>query len=131
MRLVAISVVSWLTGLAVYVAALSLVWHQSLHGGDLQAVVFWSVLASALAIVVAHAPLMFALKRWIAPAAWWPFALAGVGAGVVPVALIIWAFDGGLRAATSPEALLFGLMFAAFGFVFGVGFFLAYGRVST
>jgi hypothetical protein len=38
---------------------------------------------------------------------------------------------GNLRSLGSPEVVLFYFMFGAFGFVFGHGFFLAYGRRSN
>jgi len=129
MKLVAISIVSWLVGLAAYAIALEVFWHESLQGGDLTAVLFWSAVASIVCISVVYAPIMFGLKNWLAARpAWWPFPLAGVALGVFPVMLVGAMFGGDLHSLYSPEAMLFCCMFVAFGLVFGVGFFLAYGR---
>jgi hypothetical protein len=97
--------------------------------GDLRAVLFGSAVASAVAISIVYAPVMFALRRRIpSTAAWWSFPVVSVCLGIVPVILIVALFGGNLRSMSSPEAVLFYCMFATFGLVFGVGFFLAYRR---
>lgn len=56
------------------------------------------------------------------------YALVGVALGVIPVLLIMTMFGGTFRSLLSPEAMLFGCMFTAFGAAFGTGFWIAYGR---
>jgi hypothetical protein len=129
MKLLVISAVSWVAGLAAYVVALGVLWHESLRAGDLRAVVFGSAVASAVAISIVYAPVMFALRRRIpSTAAWWSFPVVSICLGILPVIVIVALFGGNLRSRSSPEAVLFYCMFATFGLVFGVGFFLAYGR---
>ena len=132
MRLAAISVVAWLTGFAAYVGGLAMLWGQTLSRGDLIAVLYYSALASTLAIVAVYAPAMFVLRRVSrGKAGPWVYALASMALGIVPVLLIVRVWGGNLQSLGSPEAALFSLMFGAFGFVFGHGFFLAYGRRSS
>jgi hypothetical protein len=129
MKVVAISLVSWLAGLASYLGSLRLLWGQRISEGDLWAVVFWSAVASVFAVSAAYAPAMFALQRRAATLReWWLFPLAGIALGVVPVLLIVILFQGNPSSFVSPEAILFHCMFAAFGAVFGTGFYWAYGR---
>ncbi len=132
MKLLVISVLAWLAGLAAYIAALWLLWGQTIH--DLTAVVVWSGLAAAVAVAVGFAPVMFVLRNRLAGrrAGAWAFPLVGCLLGVVPVVLItaVWSSDL-WRALFSPEAGLFSCMFSIFGATFGEGFFLAYGRRSA
>jgi len=132
MRLVAVSLMAWLTGVAAYVAGLVIFWGQTLSGGDLIAVLYYSALASILAIAVVYAPAMFGLRKVSkGKARPWAYALASMALGIVPVLLIVRVWGGNLQSLGSPEAALFAFMFRAFGFVFGHGFFLAYGRPSV
>jgi hypothetical protein len=50
MKLLAISVLSWITGFVAYLATLKVVWNQGISLGDLRAVVFWSIFAATVAI---------------------------------------------------------------------------------
>ena len=134
MKLLVISVSSWVAGLGAYLWALSAFWGQRISSGDFPAVLFWSALASGVAIVVGYAPAMFALRARVSSrgnAAWWIYPTVGIGLGVLPVVFIVgmWSPNTG-RALLSPEAALFCCMFAVFGAAFGIGFFLAYGRGS-
>jgi hypothetical protein len=54
MKLVVISVFSWIAGLGAYLLALSAFWGQRISSGDSRAVLFWSALASGVAIVVGY-----------------------------------------------------------------------------
>ena len=127
-RLVAISAAAWLAGFIVYVVALRILWHQSLRGGDLRAVLFTSAFASATAIGLVYGPVMFALRRRMTSPAWWIFPLVSVLLGLVPVTVIVRYWGGNLGSLSSPEAVMFYIMFVAFGAVFGTGFYLAYVR---
>jgi hypothetical protein len=131
MKLVAVSLFSWVAGIGAYMWALWAFWGQRVSPGDRNAVLFWSAFASAVAIAVAYAPAMFALRERLADdrKTWWAYPTLGVALGFLPVALItgIWS-SGRAKALVSPEAMLFLSMFAVFGAVFGVGFFFAYGR---
>jgi hypothetical protein len=135
MKLVAISIASWAAGLVTYLAALRGFWGQGIGSGDLRAVMFWSALAAMVAISTAYAPTMFALRnrlRHRRVAGWVVFPIVGIALGVIPVLFIVGLWSNSIgRALMSPEAVLFYCMFAAFGAVFGIGFFLAYGRSSV
>lgn len=132
MWLVVISIISWWAGLAAYIGGLWLLWGQTV-GGDLGAVVFWSALAAGLSVVLAYAPVMFALRARYGARSGWMYPLGGAAAGVVAVLFIagVWSDGDLVRAMLSQEAALFLCMFATFGVVFGSGFFLAYGRRSV
>lgn len=126
MKLVAVSVVAWVTGLAAYVGCTGILWGQGIARPDLNAVMFWSAVALALAVAGVYTPAMFALRRRVLSlGTWWLFPLVSIGLGVVPLFVIVTIFQG---SPVSPEAALFYCMFAAFGAVFGVGFYLAYVR---
>lgn len=128
MRLILIYVVSWVSGVAAYFACLFLLWGETPSGGDLRAVLFWSAFASAIAVAVVYAPLMFALRKWTrGDAGVMTYASASVMLGVIPVLIIISIF-GNLRSLMTPEAVLFVCQFTAFGLVFGAGFSFAYGK---
>lgn len=127
-RLVAISVAAWLAGFIAYVVALRILWQQSLRGGDFRAVLLTSALASAAAIGLVYGPVMFALRHRMTSPAWWIFPLVSVLLGLVPVLVIVRFWGGNLGSLASPEAVMFYIMFVAFGGVFGTGFYLAYVR---
>lgn len=131
MKLLAISIVSWLAGLGAYLGSLWIFWGQTVRG-DLHFVVFWSGLAATVAVAVAYAPAMFTLRRRVVARSWWPFPVAGATLGIVPVVFIAGIWSNNLaQALVSPEAGLFFFMFGTFGAVFGAGFFLAYVRRSV
>jgi hypothetical protein len=134
-KLVAISIASWAAGFAAYLAALRAFWGQGIGSGDLRAVVFWSVLATAVATATAYTPTMFALRIWLRHrpgVGSLVFPIVGIALGVIPVLFIVRLWSNSIRQALlSPEAALFYCMFAAFGAAFGSGFFLAYGRSSV
>ena len=129
MKLLAISVLSWIIGLVAYVTALKLLSGQTISGGDVNAVLGWSGLAAAVAVGLAFAPVMFALRRRLSSrsAGLWLFPLVGALLGVLPVLLILAVWSPNVfHAVFSPEAGLFFCMFATFGAVFGAAFFRAY-----
>jgi hypothetical protein len=129
MRMVLIYFAAWIVGAIAYVVSLAMLWRQTISGGDLRAVLFWSALASAVAVAVVYAPVMFALRKWTrGTAGLVTYAITSVLLGVVPVLLIMLVFGGNLRSLMSPEAFLFYCMFTGFGLVFGAGFSLAYGQ---
>ena len=131
MRLIVISLASWVSGYAAYVAALSVFWGQRMSPGDRNAVLFWSAVAATVAITCVHAPAMFALRGRLGPrsaARWWAYPAVGVSLGVVPVLLIVGMWSSSLAGVFSPEGALFFCMFGVFGAAFGIGFFLLYGR---
>jgi hypothetical protein len=132
MRLILIAVISWIAGVAAYVGSGAFLWRQTVSGGDLRAVLFWSALASTVAVVLVYAPVMFALRKWMGRAAGIAtYASASVLLGVIPVLLIVGLLGGNPSSILSPEALLFYCMFTAFGFVFGAGFSSAYGVADS
>ncbi|HKP27851.1 MAG TPA: hypothetical protein VJU15_00515, partial [Gemmatimonadales bacterium] len=107
---------------------LRILWHQSLGGGDFRALLFTSALASAAAIGLVYGPVLFAVRRRLASPPWWIFPLVSILIGLLPVVLIVLFWGGNLGSLSSPEAMMFYIMFAVFGAVFGGGFYLAYVR---
>ncbi len=123
MKIIIIFLASWVVGLAAYLGSLALFYRQSISSGDLSAVLFWSLLAFALAFFVLYLPALFRVRRWLRGVRpLWPFPLLAVLLGVVPTALILFFWGGGVRSLVSPEASLFYSMFAAVGVVVGFGF---------
>ena len=119
--------VSWFVGLVGYFGALYLVHDEfpATLSGDFAAVLFWSVVAFAVAYVVVYLPLLgWIARRLGGTRPLWPFPVAAVAAGIVPTAVIVVANGGGLRALASPEAQLFYVMFIATGIVVGTGYAL-------
>jgi hypothetical protein len=135
MKLVVISVLSWLAGLVAYLTALSVLWRQTISPGDLQAVAFWSSLAAVVAIAMVYVPVMFALRERLRTTSGWNwllYTLVGVALGGLEVLFIavVWSRDV-LGSLFSPEARLFLWMSVAFGGAFGSGFFIAFGARSN
>ena len=122
MRMIPVSVVAWIAGMAAYEAWLRLAWGQSL-GADGTAVAVWSFLSFGAAAVVVYAPAMLLLRRALGgykPIGWFPLLAAILG--VVPTGLIVLFWGGGLRGLVSVEASIFYVMFTVVGLVFGLGF---------
>ena len=123
MKLILLSVASWLAGIVSYLGALAVFYHQSISSGDLIAVVFWSLIAFAICSAALYFPALHGLRRLlhgVRPV--WAFPVVAVLLGVAPTALILFVWGGGLRSLFSPEASLFYAMFLAVGLVFGFGF---------
>jgi hypothetical protein len=122
-KIIAIFLTSWVVGLAAYLGSLTLFYRQSISSGDLSAVLFWSLLAFAVAFFALYLPALFGMRRWLRGVRpLWPFPLLAVLLGVVPTVLILSCWGGGIRSLLSPEASLFYSMFAAVGVVVGFGF---------
>lgn len=51
MLIFAVSALSWLVGFLAYRVALAVFWQQSMSRGDFAAVVVWSIIAMAIAVV--------------------------------------------------------------------------------
>lgn len=127
MKIITIFVVSWVVGLAAYLGSLALFYRQSISSGDLTAVLFWSLLAFAVVFFVLYLPALFVMRRWLRGVRpLWPFPLLAVLLGVVPTAVIVLFFGGGVRSLASPEASLFCAMFGAVGIVVGFGYAFIY-----
>lgn len=127
MKIIGIFLTSWVVGLAAYLGSLALFSRQFISWGDFSAVVIWSLLAFAVAFFVLYLPALFGMRRWLRGVRpLWPFPLVAVLLGVVPTALILLYWGGGIRALLSSEACLFYCMFAAAGVVVGFGFAFIY-----
>jgi hypothetical protein len=127
MRIIAVFFASWAAGLAAYIGALALFYRQSISSGDFSAVLFWSLAAFAPAFFAVYLPALLGMRRLLRGVRpLWPFPLVAVLLGVIPTALIVFVWGGGVRALLSPEASLFHSMFAAAGVVAGCGFALSY-----
>jgi hypothetical protein len=123
MRWLLWTILSWLVGLAVYLAVLKGLFGRTIAYGDLLSVLGWSWLAGSVAASVIYAPCFVLLKKLLggrSPA--YLFALAGAALGLVPTLVIALVLGGTLYSMQSPEAFLFTCWFSAFGFVFGYGF---------
>ena len=113
---------AWLSGVGAYLSALAIIWGQSI-GGDLAAVLFWSFFAFLVAFPVAYLPILIVIRRFLGgyqPVLVFPMVAALIG--VVPTAIIVMRFGGGIRGLFSPEASLFLIAFAVMGIVVGFGF---------
>lgn len=116
--------ISWIAGLATYVMALRWFWDQTM-GGDAIAVMLWSFIALLIAVPMAYWPTLTFLSRVLhgyRPRAL--FVLTAVALGIIPTAMIVLLWGGGLSGLLSPEAQLFYCMFAAVGLVLGLAFSL-------
>jgi hypothetical protein len=121
LRLLLAVPVAWLAGLTTYVLALRVIWGQSLS--DARFVVIWSFIALTVAVFVAYWPVLTLLARGLK--AYRPralFVVVAMALGVVPVAMLVFYWGGGLAELVSPEARLFYFMFAAVGIVLGTAF---------
>ncbi len=127
-----LAVLSWIAGLAIYLFALRIIYGESISGGDLEAVVFWSAISCIIAIPLVYVPVMFVtryLLNGVNPVAVFP--LAGVFVSIIPV-ILLWVLLSGLdlgglfSVLFSPESLLFNFFFACTGAVFGLGFARVY-----
>ena len=121
----ALFLASWIAGVVAYFGALYFVYGEApaALSGDAAAVLFWSLLLFALTYVGLYLPLLRVVHRrlgGVRPS--WPFPVVAAGLGVVPTALIVFFNGGDTPALFSAEAALFYLMFAAIGFVVGIGY---------
>lgn len=121
-RYVILVPLAWAVGVATYLAGLYMIWGQTV-GGDLAAVMIWSLLAVTIAFPTAYVPVLSGLRRLLGGyRPLFAFPLAGALVGILPTAWILFTWGGGFRALVSPEAGLFFLLFGALGLVLGVGF---------
>jgi hypothetical protein len=127
LKLVIVSLVSWLVGVAIYLSSLFLVYGQTAGGADLTAVLFWSLAAALFALPLIYLPVMLLLRQLLhgyKPVATFPVVASLVF--IIPTAFILSMSSpdgyGFLRSLLSPEAMLFYCMFIAVGVSFGLGF---------
>ncbi len=121
MKLVSISLVSWLLGLSAILVTFFVVEGQNLSAADVKGATVMSLITAALLFSLAYAPSLFWLRRRLGgckPAALFPLTSALLLN--VPVILIgILAIGRTLAAA---EAFAFVGAFILMGAVFGLGF---------
>ena len=121
MKLIAISLGSWLLGLAAILLAFSVVEGASLSAADLKGATITSLVIAALLFSLAYAPSLFWLRRRLGgcrPAALFPLASALVLN--IPVFLIGILAIG--RTLGAGEAFAFIGAFILMGAAFGLGF---------
>lgn len=121
MKLVSISLVSWLLGLSAILLTFFVVEGQNLSAADVKGATVMSLITAALIFSLAYAPWLFWLRRRLGgckPAALFPLTSALLLN--VPVILIGILAIGRTLAAT--EAFAFVGAFILMGAVFGLGF---------
>lgn len=121
MRLVALSLASWLVGLAAILLTFRLVEGANLSAADIKGATVMSLIIAALLFSLAYAPSLFWLRKRLGgckPAALFPLAAALVLN--LPVFLIGFLAIG--RTLAPSEALAFISAFILMGTAFGLGF---------
>lgn len=121
MKLVSISLGSWLLGLSALLLAFFVVEGETLSTADAKGVTLISLIITALLFSLAYAPLLFWLRKRLGgcrPAALFPLACAFVIN--LPVFLIGVLAIG--RTLAAPEAFAFISAFVLMGTAFGLGF---------
>ena len=121
MRLVAISIVSWLLGLSVILLTFRIVEGDNLSSADIKGATVMSLVVAALLFALAYAPSLFWLRKRLGgckPAVVFPLASAFVLN--LPVFLIGLLAIG--RTLAPSEALAFIGAFILMGTAFGLGF---------
>jgi hypothetical protein len=126
-RLLAISILSWLLGLAVYLTLLNFYFDQPIGKADLIAVTTWSLVAALIVFPAVHLPIMLLVRKVLGgykPAI--VFAVAASLVFLIPAIFIFWmfstSFSNFILSLASSEAFLFYSMFIAAGVSFGFGF---------
>lgn len=125
MKLVSISLASWLVGLATILLAFFLVEGEGLSAADIKGVTVMTLILSALIFSLAYAPALFWLRRRLGGCR--PRALFPLASGLimnVPVFLIGILAIG--RTLIASEAFAFIGAFILMGTSFGLGFVLHY-----
>ncbi len=121
MKLVSISLWSWLLGLSALLLAFFIVEEQTLSAANAKGVTLISLVLTALLFSLAYAPFLFWLRKRLGgcrPAALFPLASAFVIN--LPVFLIGILAIG--RTLAAPEAFAFISAFVLMGTAFGLGF---------
>jgi len=121
MRLVALSIVSWLLGLSVILLTFRIVEGDNLSSADIEGATVMSLVAAALLFALAYAPSLFWLRKRLGgckPAVVFPLASAFVLN--LPVFVIGLLAIG--RTLAPSEALAFIGAFILMGTAFGLGF---------
>jgi uncharacterized membrane-anchored protein YitT (DUF2179 family) len=121
MRLIAISIGSWLLGLAVILLTFRAIEGEHLSAADIKGATFTSLVVAALLFSLAYAPFLFWLRKRMGgckPAAIFPFSAAVLLN--LPVFLIAFLAIG--RTLAPSEALAFIGAFILMGTAFGLGF---------
>lgn len=126
-RLIAISILSWFVGLAVYLTLLCFYFDQPIGRGDLIAVTIWSLIAALIVFPTVHFPIMLLVRKVLG--GYKPAVLFAVAASLVfflPAIFIFWMFSTSssnfILSITSSEAYLFYSMFMVAGISFGFSF---------
>jgi len=121
MKLISISLASWLLGLAILVLTFSIVEGERISAADVKGATVSSLIVAALLFSLAYAPSLFWLRKRLGgcrPAVVFPFASAVVLN--IPVFLIGILSIG--RTLAASEALAFISAFLLMGMAFGLGF---------
>ncbi|UHA72731.1 hypothetical protein [Paenibacillus sp. 481] len=119
--LISLFIISFLAGISTYKATLWYGWEQAV-GSDLNAILFWSILAYGIVLVPLYLYVCAIVRtRQLNPyikLALYPFACAALF--ILPTAFMMMFFGGGRL--ISAEAQLFYAFFASSGVVFGLGY---------
>jgi hypothetical protein len=119
--LIILAIVSFLCGLGGYLAALHIVWQQSISTGDLNAV----LLFGGMAYLIVVCPLYFLIIKLIDKhftiykGILYPIGCMAIF--FIPTIFILGFWGGNLKSIFSPEAQLFYAFFITSGLIFGFG----------
>jgi hypothetical protein len=99
-------------------------------GSDWPATALWSALALGIATPTIYLPAMWFVRirlRGYRPVMW--FLVVAAALGVIPTAMIILMWGGGVTGLLTPEASTFYVMFVVVGCIFGLGYAIKRGDV--
>jgi hypothetical protein len=86
-------------------------------------IIVWSLVALLSAVPLVYLPALALLSRLVGGSRpRWLFIVVAIALGVIPTAMIMFCWGGGLAELVSPEARLFCGMFAVVGVVLGLAY---------
>jgi len=127
MALLLVSLVSWVAAVATYIAIIYVTTGR-VFVHDTQSLAIWGGVMVVVAVPAVFLPVLLALKRRVRGL--WSFAIVGALLGTAPLMLFSMFWNGGNPVAGlfSPAGIVLTAVFAAFGFTFGLGFYVSHGR---
>jgi hypothetical protein len=143
LNFLALSLLAFMLGFAMYVVTLAVVWRQTLGSGGVRAVMVWGALAYLLIALPLYVS-SFRLVHWVwsqwarAPHPWVLFPLTALPISILSVgAMLVWlgggerSSSGFMRVLMLPEAQLLYVFFGTTGVVMGVSWWALFARPRT